>query len=215
MGNCANIVRLHSDSSNADTLIITFGFNNGANVNVNCLCADGRYRRGVINVVYSGKYRDSLSTHTISFNNYFVNENQISGGKIVTNKGRNASGHPVFDISVNGTVVLANNGGTITWVSNRTREWIAGYTTFGPGNWNDDVYLITGSANGTGASGNTFNATITTPLKRAMNCRWFESGTVDFTPAGKSTRTLDYGGSGCDDQATVTINGNVNTITLH
>jgi hypothetical protein len=214
LSNCANIVRQKADSTNSDTLLITFGFNNGANPAVNCLCNDGRYRRGTIKVVYTGKYRDSLSTHTLSFNNYFVNDNQLLGGKIVTNLGRNAAGHPRFSVDVNGSVVLANNGGTITWISNRTREWIAGYTTFGPGNWNDDVYLITGTASGTGASGNTFTATITSPLKRSLSCRWIESGTFDFTPAGKATRSVDYGNGLCDDQATVTINGNVYNVIL-
>lgn len=212
---CSNIVRLHADSSNADTLLISFGFNNGNNVNVNCLCADGRYRRGVINVIYTGKYRDSLSTHTISFTNYYVNDNQMLGTKTVTNNGRNAAGHPTFSIVVNGTIQLANNGGTLVWNATRNREWIAGYNTFGPGNWNDDVYLVTGSSTGTSASGNTFSSSITSPLKRALNCRWIESGTVDFTPSGKPTRTLDYGNGNCDDQATVTINGTVHQITLH
>ena len=40
-----------------------------------------------------------------------------------------------------------------------------------------------------------------------MSCRWFESGTLDVTPEGKATRTLDYGTTGCDANATVTILG--------
>ena len=216
MGNCDSIIRQHANSSNPDTLIITFGFNGGTNPAVNCLCSDGRNRKGTIIVVYTGHYRDSLSTHTISFSNYFVNDNQIMGTKTVKNIGRNAAGHPVFTIDVNGSVILANGGGTVTWVSSRTREWIAGYTTFGPGNWADDVYLISGSASGTSASGNTFTANITSPLKRDFSCpRWFISGTVDFTPSGKPVRTIDFGPGTCDDQATVTINGTVHTITLH
>ena len=54
-----------------------------------CLCADGRYRRGQINCAYSGHYWDSLATHTITFTSYFVNDNQIMGTKTVTNNGRN------------------------------------------------------------------------------------------------------------------------------
>lgn len=215
LSNCANITRLHADSTNSDTLLISFGSNGGTNSTVNCLCADGRLRRGIITVIYTGKYRDSLSTHNISFSNYFVNNNQLIGSKTVTNKGRNSAGHPVFEIVVNGTLFLANSGGTVTWNSNRTREWIAGYTTFGPGNWNDDVYLIRGTASGTNAAGNTFNATIINPLERAIGCRWFRKGTVEFTPSGKATRTIDYGTGNCDDIATVTINGNTHTINLN
>jgi hypothetical protein len=214
LGACSKINRLNSNASNPDTLLITFGTNNGANPNIGCNCLDGRVRKGSIQVVYTGNYRDSLSTHTITFANYFVNNNQLLGSKTVTNLGRNALGHPRFSVSVNGSVVLANNGGTITWVSSRTREWTAGYTTLGVGSWSDDEYLISGTANGTSASGNSFTAVITSPLKRALNCSWITSGKIEFTPAGKVTRTIDFGNGNCDDSAILTINGNPYTISL-
>ncbi len=190
---------------NPHLLTINFGA-------TNCMCADGRYRRGQINVSYVGHYRDSASTHTITFTNYFVNDNQVMGTKTVVNNGHNGSGHLVFTITVNGTIVKANNGGTITWVSNRTREWIQGESTL---TRNDDVYLINGTASGTNAHGNQFTATIITPLRREVSCHEFVSGVVQIVPSGKPTRTIDYGNGACDDQATVTINGNVYTITLH
>lgn len=214
LGPCSKINRFNSDPANSDTLVIVFGTNNGANPNIGCNCLDGRIRKGSIQVVYTGNYRDSLSTHTITFSNYFVNNNQLLGSKTVTNLGRNTMGHPRFSVAVNGSVVLANNGGTITWVSNRTREWVAGYTTLGFGNWNDDEYLISGTSSGTSASGTSFTAVITSPLKRALNCSWFTSGKIDFTPSGKVTRTIDFGNGNCDDAATLTINGTPYTISL-
>ena len=69
------------------------------------------------------------------------------------------------------------------------------------GQWADDVYLILGNASRTSASGNTFTANITSPLKRALNCRWFEGETFEFAPSGKPTRTVDFGNGTCDDQA--------------
>jgi hypothetical protein len=99
----------------------------------------------------------------------------------------------------------------MTWTSQRSREWIAGEST--PLNWADDEYLISGTANGTGFNGNTFNVTITQALHIALNCRWIEEGKLEFTPSGKPTRYLNYG-SGCDALATVTINGIVFNITL-
>jgi len=189
------------------TITVDFG-------STNCLCVDGRYRRGIINITFTGNYRDSASTHTISFTNYYVNDNQVLGTKTVTNLGRNSAGHSVFSISVNGSIIksAANGGGTITWTSTRQREWIAGEST---PTWSDDVYLITGSASGTNAHGNTFTAQITIPLRRELSCHHFVSGRFDLTPTGKATRTIDFGNGACDDQATVTINGNVYNITLH
>jgi hypothetical protein len=79
------------------------------------------------------------------------------------------------------------------------------------------MYSITGSAFGTTAGGTSFTSTITSPLIRnmAIGCRrHFTQGTIEHTPSGKATRYIDYGTGACDDQATVTINGNTYTITL-
>lgn len=187
------------------TITIDFGASN-------CTCVDGRNRRGIIHVSYMGRYRDSASTHTITFTDYFVNDNQIIGTHTVTNNGRNNNGHLNYSISVNGTIVKADGGGTISWTSSRTREWVEGEET---PNFNDDVYLISGSANGTNTSGQSYSAIITTPLKVKLNCHNIVSGIMDLTPTGKPTRTINWGNGDCDNQATVTINGHVYNITLH
>lgn len=203
MSVCATIT--HDTVSNPRTITINFG-------TTNCLCNDGRYRRGIINVSYTGHYRDSLSTHTITFTNYFVNDHQVLGSKTVTNNGHNNAGNLTFSISVNGSVIKANNGGTITYTSTRTREWIEGEHT---SIWNDDVYLITGTASGSSSNGNSFTATVITALKVKLSCQWIVSGRLDLTPSGKPTRTIDWGSGNCDDDATVTINGNTYNINLN
>jgi hypothetical protein len=178
----------------------------------NCLCSDGRYRRGIINISFSGRYRDSASTHTITFDGYYVNDNKISGTKTVVNNGHNSAGHLTYSITVNGQIDKANGGGAITWTSNRTREWIVGENTL---LWGDDVYLITGSASGTSSNGNSYSLTITTALRREIGCRHFVSGKFELTPAGKATRYVDFGTGACDNEALVTINGHVYNVSLN
>lgn len=203
LSTCATIT--HDTTVTPRLLTIDFG-------TTNCLCTDGRNRRGIINVSYSGQYRDSASVHTITFTNYFVNDNQVLGSKTVTNNGHNAAGNLSYSIAVNGQIIKAGGGGTINWTSNRTREWIIGEST---AIWSDDVYLITGSANGTNAAGNSFNMTITTALRKEIGCRHFVSGAFSLTPSGKPTRYINFGSGACDNQATVTINGNIYNITLN
>jgi hypothetical protein len=181
------------------TIIIDFG-------GTNCMCLDGRNRRGKILASYTGRYQDSGTVIHTSFDNYFVDDNQVKGTKTVTNKGRNIAGNLVYQVAVDGSVVKANNGGTITWISDREREWMAGAST--PLNILDDVYGITGTANGTNASGHGYAITISQVLVRKMTCRWFESGIVTLVPEGLPAVTLDYGSSGCDNKAVVTINNN-------
>ncbi|MFL5763996.1 MAG: hypothetical protein ACJ77K_08655 [Bacteroidia bacterium] len=203
MSACATIT--NDTSVTPHILTIDFG-------TTNCTCADGRARRGKINVSYSGHYRDSASTHTITFTNYYVNDNQVLGSKTVTNMGHNSAGHSYYNISVNGQIIKAGGGGTINWTSTRVREWIVGESTLP---WADDVYLITGSASGTNAAGNSFTVNITSALRKELGCRHITSGKLELTPSGKPTRYVDFGPGTCDDQATVTINGNVYNITLH
>jgi hypothetical protein len=191
---CATIT--HDSTSSPRHLTIDFGA-------VNCLCLDGRYRRGKILVSYTGHYRDAGSVHDISFDNYYVNDNKVSGTKTVTNMGLNSAGHSYFSIHVDGTIEKAD-GRTVTWVSDRQREWLAGEST---STKLDDVYLITGSASGTTADGDHFTANITVPLRKALACRWIESGSIEFTPGSKPTRTIDFGTGSCDDEATISARG--------
>lgn len=171
----------------------------------NCVCLDGRSRRGKIIATFTGRYRDSNTVVTLSFDNYFVNDNQIKGTKTVTNKGHNAAGHLVYAVEVNGQIIKANNGGTITWTSSRQREWLTGENTLL--NPADDSYAITGTASGTTAAGGSYTITIKQALICKLTCRWFESGVVEFKPQNAVARTLDFGNTGCDANATLTILG--------
>lgn len=205
LGVCANIT---NDTVNR-VLTIDFG-------TTNCLCYDGRLRRGKIMVNYTGRYRDSGTVITFAFDNYAVNDYIVANNstKVVTNMGTKTNSHPWFTIYENGSIIKPNNGGTITWVSNREREWIAGYNT--KIIWFDDEYLITGTSSGITASGLAYTMTITTPVHIKLGCHFNVpvAGIVDITRAGKDPFTLDYGNGSCDNDATVLYRNKTYPITL-
>lgn len=194
------------------TLTITFGGDT-----THCLCNDGNYRKGTIIVSWSGgKYTDPGHVHSFTLDDYFWNFNQILGTKTVTNNGYNANGNLTYSVVVTGGQIIIDpqyGGGTITWESTRTREWVAGSST---SDWKDDVYMITGSASGTTKNGTAYTMNIVTALEKALGCKHFKTGVLDITPAGKATRTIDYSylNGNCDNLATVTINGVTKTIIL-
>lgn len=205
LAGCATVTR----DTTSTPRVTTIDFGNG------CTGADGKTRKGRIIVTHDGPYRNPGTTITVTFDNYFVNDNQVTGTKTIHNDGLNNAGHTSFSVSVNGQVLLANGAGTITWTSERTREWIAGEST---PNRDDDQYAITGSATGTAANGDQFSATINQALIRnlAPGCRrHFVSGVATMERTNRPTRVIDYGNGNCDDQATVTVNGVAHTITLH
>ena len=197
-----------------DTITLLFGDKAGN------ICADGRERKGKIIIMHERglrAYRDSSSTHSITFENYYVNDNKVNGTKTVTRM-RNATGHIIWKVEVNGSIVLANGGGTITWTSIRKRELLAGEQN-GLINWNQAKWAVTGTAIGTTANGSTYSANIDSALIRDMSCpiglkRHFTKGVLTFTPAGKLPRIINYGNGDCDDKATVTIKDKTYNITL-
>lgn len=192
-------------ASNPDTMIVDFG--------TGCIGGDGRTRAGKIIVSSTGRYFDQGTIITIVPDGYSVNGNAISGSRVVTNTGNNSNGQPTFSVDVNGTVVLANNGGTITWTASRTRTWTEGYTT--PLLFADDVISVTGSSNGTKANGTSWTSVINSPLVHKRSCRQIVSGNQTVTPSNRPARTIDFGDGDCDNTATVTINGNTYTITIN
>jgi len=190
-----------------DSIIVNFG-------TTNCLCHDGRYRRGIIYITYTKPhYWDSLDVITLTFSNYYVNDYGISGTKTVTNMGR-VGGYPTWNCTVvNGMITkpASQGGGSYTWNSNITRKQTAGMST--PWIWYTYVYQYTGNSNGVSSNGNGYTAVITNPLVYDLSCPWcFVQGTIDFTPTGHPMRIIDYGTGSCTGTVTVNISGTIYTV---
>jgi hypothetical protein len=184
-----------------------------------CLCSDGRYRKGKFTVTFNGAYMDSgtvITAEATSADNYCIKYLtdtsrwvKVTGTHTVTNRGHNSSGHLSYSIHVNGTLVN-NAGQTLTWMSDRTRDWIAGEST--PGYWLDDKYSISGTASGTGFEGEHFTVTIDSPLivdftcfiSAPYSCK-ITQGKFTLTPDGKAPRSLDYGSGACDNTAVFSV----------
>lgn len=179
----------------------------------NCLCSDwdGKYRRGIIQIHYTGHYSDSGTVIHITTQDYFVNDNEYTFDKTVTNMGHNSLGQPYFNIHVATSTVVTPTG-QITWTSDRVRTWTSGSTTTTP---YDDVYEITGTASGTSRNGTDFTIIITSPLVKEIGCRWITQGNMEIAPQGLATRFVDFGSGNCDSEAKVTVNGVTFTINLN
>jgi hypothetical protein len=205
MSGCATVTR--DTVSVPRVMTIDFG-------PTNCLCNDGRYRRGKIIVTYAGGgYFDQGSVKTVSFDNYYRNDNKVEGTRTVTNNGRNAANQLSWTINAQNMKITRPDGSFHTWNSTRVRTMLNGEST--PSFWRDDEYSISGSAEGINAKGISYVANITTPLHRKLDCRWIDSGIVEISPEGKATRTLDYGNGACDRLLTVTVRNKSRTIEMN
>jgi hypothetical protein len=176
-----------------------------------CTGPDGIVRKGMISAVFSGKYRDSLTTITITPANYYIDGYKVQGTKTITNQGH-INGVATFSVNVQNATITTPDNKMITWNSQRTNRWVAGESTLGT--VLDDMYEVSGSGNGTGTKGNSFTMTITTPLRVETGCRYITKGVLKLQPANLEERVIDFGSGTCDDKATVSILGNSYEITL-
>lgn len=201
----SSCLRFYFDfNSSPNKLVLDFGTEN-------CFCEDGLNRRGKILITYDAGYADSLATLNTTFDGYYVNNNQVTGSRTLSYKGHNQDKHPNWTVTINGSIILANNGGTINYQATHNTAMIEGESTM---DYKDNVFSTTGSASGTTPAGQAFSALVTTPLISTMKCNNFVKGVVELTPAGEPKRTLNYGEGDCDNKASLTVNGITFDVTL-
>ncbi|WP_426060601.1 hypothetical protein [Hymenobacter sp. B1770] len=188
----------------ARTLTIDFGPSN-------CLCPDGRYRRGKIRVRFTTDVLTRRAGAVVTRDNFFVNDNQHTATRTFTDLGLGSFSVDVTDASI----IRANNGGAHSWSANWTFTRTAGY---GTPQVSDDAYSVTGSANGTNRRGVAYTTVVQTPLIKRGDCfKYFVAGTISITNAKAQVMLLNYDPTGtqdCDRIASVTVNGRTKTITL-
>ncbi len=196
---CATVIH---DSINH---IITYDFHSG------CTGADGKVRAGKVIVNYTGTgHFDPGSSWVVTFDSFYVNTRHVEGTRSVVNNGFNSDSNMNWTITATNMRITRADGSWRTWNSVRNREMVAGY---GDTDWQNDEYLINGTADGTNSNGDAVNCVLT-DLRREHDCHWITSGTLQITPGSRPVRTIDFGSGTCDDQATVTKNGVSRTITL-
>ena len=181
-----------------NTLTIDFG--------TGCTGQDLRTRSGKIIASFTGRWRTPNSEITVTTDNYKVNGYAVNGTTTIRNNGFNNNGNLSYTVTTTNGTVTDTAGQSIQWNASTTYEWVAGMSTDfvnnGINGIYDDVYHITGSANGVNRNGNAYTANITYRLEKALACRWIKSGTIEISPANGDPRTLDFGNGDCDASAT-------------
>ena len=181
------------------------------------VCADGRTRSGAIIVSYGGEYSDTAQIHTITFDNYIVNGNQVTGSITTERVDTTIVGNWYYRVGVDENMILdANTTSTnqnaqmTTWVGNLVRKWVAGYAS---SDRSTEIFSISGSANLTRADNNQFYCQIAVPLQFALDCNFCESGVVNVTGT-LGSRILNYGTGTCDPYAQLNVGVHVYQLTL-
>lgn len=165
--------------------------------------SDGKTRSGMIIVSFSNYWHDIGTVATVTLSNYFVGGTNYSGTLSI----ERISATQFKQSVVNGVCTASN--WKIMFASSRTFTWTGGYNDTVPSH---SQYIITGSAQGTDRNQVNFTSSITSALVKRNNCPSICQGTIEITPAGLANRTVDFGNGTCSGKATVTINGQSQSI---
>lgn len=198
--NAANIAADTLDS-NADGFYDNGPVSFAIDYGTGCLSFDGlSYKTGIIKITTAKRWSAYNNPVTIDLQNYKVNNVTYSGKIIITR---------LDSVTVTSQVINGHcTDGTwnIDYEGTKTVKQTGGYSS--KNDESDDIITITGNSSGKNRLGRTFTTNITSPLYKYSNCKYISSGTLDLTPDGLKTRTVDFGTAGsCDDDATFTVNG--------
>ncbi|MFB9078876.1 hypothetical protein ACFFLS_10750 [Flavobacterium procerum] len=174
-----------------------------------CTLNNGNAVKGKMIISFSNDF--SSSTHTISytFEGFYHNGRKLQGSKSIvrTIKETNllVTPHPVSTASIDLTITF-DDGNVYSRKGSLVKEMTSGYDTWF--DWDDNVFVVTGSGTTTFPNGDTFSAEITTPLEFKASCRksFALKGIVSITKNGASA-VIDYGNGDCDTMASVTKDG--------
>src|SRR5207248_1392256 len=144
-----------------------------------CTCPDGKIRSGMLVCTFDTAWDSSNPTMTCVLQNYYVNGVHFEGTIAVT---KNTAARSFTQTITSGK--CSNSSWTILYNGTHTMTMTAGYNTLMDPT--DDVFMFSGSANGTNRNSVNFTANITSPVEKRGNCRYITKGTVEITPEGKA-----------------------------
>lgn len=172
------------------------------NINLGTDCRD------IYEVVHSGSFTLELSADwkstgaiaVITPNELTIEGYTVTGTLTLTNLGVNTEGQREVAFAVNNGVVTTPSPDSkpIAWECSRV------YTLAELNNdvlIHDDVYAITGTAEGVNTEGRTFQVNITDPLIHEQICRWNRAGRVTIKIKDLKDREIYYGADYCFDGA--------------
>lgn len=189
----------------AQTIVIDFG--------LGCENSDGIIRSGQILISYTDQKNEPGAVITTTFNNFFINGNQIEGIRTLSNISEEGVNQKAFQVTVVGGQITFEDGTTKTFESSKTRTHVLDEAT------EELTVTVSGNRSGTNRENESFSMTIIEDLTYLSTCRQegvkvAVSGIREIVKNSEIT-TIDYGSGTCDNEITITRpDGTVETITI-
>jgi hypothetical protein len=175
-------------------------------------------RKGKILITYSGERRAVNSSHTITFENFYVNGTKIEGTRTVK-VSEVTNTFIKHEITLTDGKITWSDGTSATRDAHHFRKWTHGGT---PARLDDSISILTGgTATGSNRDGVEFSMQITEDIVFKAEClalkRFLPASGVKVLVIGANAGreiTVNYGTGDCDNLITVTINGQTTVVTV-
>ena len=165
-----------------------------------------RIKNGKIIINQNGNRADSNFVREISFENFSINGNAISGTQVIERTAENQ-----YKTTLQNCRIDFEDSTYCTRNGERYRYRVHGETT--PRFIWDDEFEITGNYTGINRDGDEYTHETVTPLLKKMNWRTIVSGKIKLV-IGDDVVTIDFGNGELDHIAVVEYNGVTHVIRL-
>jgi hypothetical protein len=168
--------------------------------NVNRMCQDNKFRRGLFNANFSGPVFQEGVTATIVTDSLFVDDYPVEATIEIQNLGLNGENFPEYSLIVDTSLIMLPDTSKINGISLKTdflMIWLEGSQT--PPIHEDDLFQISGTTAGISTDGYPFTTTVMDPLYDYVDCFWISQGINQITvpsaefPSGEIDYIIDDG----------------------
>lgn len=161
--------------------------------------ANSHVKNGIVNIHIIGSPSDSVFIKTITFTNFTIDGNLISGTITITK-----TAPFTHNILLTNCMISYPDGTTYTRSGQKTRTMIEGMNT--PNLIWDNTFEIVGTFTGTNRNNVIYLHEVTTPLVRKMAYHYIVQGVLHLE-IGNRDIVIDFGDGTLDNLVDITING--------
>ena len=163
--------------------------------NVNRMCQDNKFRRGLFNANFSGPVFQEGVTATLVTDSLFVDDNSVEATIEIQYLGLNGDNFPEYSLKVDTSLIMLPDTSKINGISLKTdfiMIWTEGSQT--PPIHEDDLFLINGTTAGISTDGYPFTTSVLDSLYDYVDCFWISQGINQITvPSAEfPTGEIDY-----------------------
>ena len=178
-----------------------------------CEGPNGRVRKGQVIISYTDKRLIPGASRSVSLVDFYIDEVQIEGTRTVTNVSASLDDHPTFNSTLVGGKLTFEDETSATRDANHTRTWIRANNPL------EDESTVEGGASGVRRDGTSYVIEIIEPLVYKRDCRrgrvFIPVQGIKQITSGDNVAIIDFGDGTCDNEVTITINGETTTRTLN